>query len=85
MKQQARMTAKEKYLAMLMLDGANAKRFSSLKANLDNDFAKGIDTYPANRNAVLRLLTSWNDTVQEHHGTGVKDEDHVKVLCLWIH
>jgi hypothetical protein len=82
MKQQARTTAKEKYLAMLMLDGANAKRFSSLKANLDNDFAKGVDTYPTNRNAVLRLLTSWNDMVQERHGTEVKDEDHQNMFVL---
>jgi hypothetical protein len=51
-----------------------------LKANLNNDFAKGIDTYPTNHNTVLRLLTSWNDTVQERHGTGVKDEDHMFVL-----
>jgi hypothetical protein len=80
MKQQARATAKEKYPVMLMLDGANAKCFSSLKANPDYDFAKGIDTYPTNRNVVLRLLTSWNDTVQERHGTGVKDEDHMFVL-----
>jgi hypothetical protein len=50
--------AQESYLAMMMLNGANYFRFSELREELDNDFAKGHDTYPSNRNAVLRLLNS---------------------------
>ncbi len=41
-----------------MLDGANGARYSDLKTELDNDYAKGVDTYPTDRNGVLRLLNS---------------------------
>ena len=40
---------------MLMLDGAHDS-FKKLKLELDSDYAKGSDTYPTDRNAVLRLL-----------------------------
>lgn len=50
--------AQERYLSMLMLDGANYYKFKGLREELDNDYAKGTDTYPTNRNAVLRLLNS---------------------------
>ena len=50
--------AQESYLSMLMLDGANYYKFKDLREELDNDYAKGNDTYPTNRNAVLRLLNS---------------------------
>ena len=50
--------AQESYLTMLMLDGANYYKFKDLREELDNDFAKGTDTYPTNRNAVLQLLNS---------------------------
>ena len=40
---------------MLMLDGANRTRFNGLKEELDNDYAKGIDSYLTNQNAVLHL------------------------------
>jgi hypothetical protein len=56
-------TAKEKYLAMLMLDGANKERFERMKEDMDLDYAKGQDTYPTTRNGVLRLLNSKNNTV----------------------
>jgi len=55
--------AREKYLAMLMLDGANKERFKKMKEDMDLDYAKGQDTYPTTRNAVLRLLNSKNNTV----------------------
>ena len=54
-KRQALETAKESYLAMLMLDGAH-ESYRPLKEELDGDYAKGSDTYPTDRNAVLRLL-----------------------------
>jgi hypothetical protein len=63
-KQAAITAAKEKYLATVMLDGANFKRFSSLRESLDKDYAKGVDTYPVNRNAVLRLMNTWDDSVK---------------------
>jgi hypothetical protein len=60
---QALAVAKEKYLAMLMLDGANKMRFGEMKEDMDLDYAKGQDTYPTTRNGVLRLLNSKNNTV----------------------
>jgi hypothetical protein len=50
--------AQESYLSMLMLDGVNYRKFKDLKEELDNNFAKGSDTYPMNWNAVLHLLNS---------------------------
>ena len=41
---------------MLMLDGANYYKFKELR--VDNNYAKGSDTHPTNRNAVLCLLNS---------------------------
>ena len=52
---QAAAAAREAYLAMLMLDGAH-ESYRNLKEELDGDYAKGSDTYPTDRNAVLRLL-----------------------------
>ena len=46
------------YLSMLMLDGMNYHEFRDLREELDNDFAKGSDTYPTNRNVILHLLNS---------------------------
>jgi hypothetical protein len=60
---QALAVVKEKYLAMLMLDGANMTRFREMKEDMDLDYAKGQDTYPTTRNGVLRLLNSKNNTV----------------------
>jgi len=57
-KSKAMELAQEAYLSMLMLDGANYYKFKALREELDNDYAKGTDTYPTNRNAVLRLLNS---------------------------
>jgi hypothetical protein len=41
---------------MLMFDGANKKRFETMKEDMDLDYAKGQDTYPTTQYAVLRLL-----------------------------
>eukprot|EP00804_Cyclotella_cryptica_P016582 CCRYP_020530-RA/>CCRYP_020530-RA protein AED:0.64 eAED:0.30 QI:0/-1/0/1/-1/1/1/0/420 len=57
-KHKAMELAQEAYLSMMMLDGANYFKFRELREELDNDYAKGTDTYPTNRNAVLRLLNS---------------------------
>lgn len=57
-KTKALTTAREKYLAMLMFDGANKERFGMMKDDMDLDYAKGQDTYPTIRYAVLRLLIS---------------------------
>lgn len=40
--------AQEAYLSMLMLDGANYYKFKTLREEIDNDYAKGTDTYPTN-------------------------------------
>ena len=45
---------------MLMLNGADYHKFRDLKEELDNDFAKGTDTYLMNHNAVLGWMNSQN-------------------------
>ena len=50
--------AREAYLTMVMLDGANMTRFNGLRGELYNDDANGTDTYPTNQNSVLPLINS---------------------------
>ena len=57
----ANASAREAYLAMLMLDGAH-ESYRGLKEELDGDFAKGTNSYPTDRNAVLRLLNQREGT-----------------------
>lgn len=55
----AAQVASDKFLAALMLSGANLKRFDSLKKELSNSFAMGVDNYPTTLEEVLDLLNSY--------------------------
>ena len=59
MKTKATETVRSKFLAALMLGGANRSCFGSLRDNLANNFAKGEDSYPASMPDVLNLINKY--------------------------
>eukprot|EP00804_Cyclotella_cryptica_P007796 CCRYP_001377-RA/>CCRYP_001377-RA protein AED:0.71 eAED:0.39 QI:0/0/0/0.66/0/0/3/0/576 len=78
-KSKAMELAQESYLSMLMLDGANYCKFKTLWEELDNDYAKGRDTYPTNQNAVLWLLNGRKTpTFQRQHNNPSGSADNIK-------
>ena len=59
MKTTAAETVRSKFLAALMLSGADRNRFGGLRDELANDFAKGEDCYPSSMPDVLNLMNKY--------------------------
>lgn len=51
--------AREDYLAMMFLSGADKVRYWKLWDELSNNYAKGIDNYPSSVDRMLRLLNNY--------------------------
>ena len=47
---------REKFLAALMLSGANGAKYNDLKRGMKENFVTGTSTYPESPEAVLRIL-----------------------------
>jgi hypothetical protein len=56
--ERAKTAAKEDYLAMMFLSGADKTKFWKLWDELSNDYAKGTDNYPSTLDGMLRLLNN---------------------------
>jgi hypothetical protein len=62
---------REKFLAALMLSGANGATYNDLKRGMKENFVTGTSTYPESPEAVLRILNAcvppagWNKHRQE--------------------
>ena len=62
---------REKFLAALMLSGANRAKYNDLKRGMKENFVTGTSTYPESPEAVLRILNAyvppagWNKRHQE--------------------
>lgn len=62
---------REKFLAALMLSGANGTKYNDLKRGMKENFVTGTSTYPESPEAVLRILNAyvppagWNKRRQE--------------------
>ena len=52
-------TAKEKYLAMSFMLGADRTRYGRLIENMENAFLQGQDTYPKTINNAYNLIANW--------------------------
>ncbi len=50
---------REKYLAALMLSGANRDKFSLLRTDLQNQYGYGSDLYPKTTDQCLSHLNCW--------------------------
>ena len=64
-------TVCEKFLAALMLSGANGAKYNDLKQGMVENFVTGTSTYPKSPEAVLQILNAyqpppgWNKHQQE--------------------
>jgi hypothetical protein len=52
-------TVWEKFLAALMLNGANGTKYNNLKRSMKENFVTGTSTYPGSPEAVLRILNAY--------------------------
>ena len=50
---------REKFLAALMLSGANGAKYNDLKRGMKENFVTGTSTYPESPEAVLRILNAY--------------------------
>ena len=55
----AKDAAREEFLAMMFLRGADRNRYWKLRDELSNDYAKGVDNYPTTLDGMLRLLNNY--------------------------
>jgi hypothetical protein len=60
--EQAKKTVRDKFLAALMLSGANGAKYNNLKRNMKENFETGTSRYPESPKAVLRILNAYQPT-----------------------
>jgi hypothetical protein len=71
-------TVREKFLAVLMLNGVNGTKYNDLKRSMKENFVTGTSTYPGSPEAVLRILNAyqplegWGKRRQDT-GTGIEE------------
>jgi hypothetical protein len=63
--------ARDKYLSMIFLAGADKARFGTLIENLNNSYLAGNDQYPVSLDGTLTLLSHY----QGHRGGEHMDDD----------
>jgi hypothetical protein len=73
-KAEARRIVREKFLAVLMLNGANGSKYNGLKRSMNENYVTGTSTYPESPEVVLHILHAyqpppeWNRRKQEGVG-----------------
>jgi hypothetical protein len=60
---QAKKSVRDKFLAVIMLTGANGAKYNDLKRNMKENFVTGTSTYPKSPEAVLRILNAYQPPV----------------------
>ncbi len=55
----AKKTVRDKFLAALMLSGANGAKYNDLKRNMKENFMTGISRYPENPKGVFRIINAY--------------------------
>jgi hypothetical protein len=68
----------QKFLAALMLNGANGTKYNNLTRSMQENFVMGTSTYPGSREAVLRILNAYQPLVgwgkrRQDTGTGIEE------------
>ena len=56
---EAKKTVRQKYLAALMLDGANGQKYGELKRGMAENYVMGTSDYPKSPEVVLCILTAY--------------------------
>ena len=62
--------AEERFLAVVLLKGADPIRYKSLWTSLENDMSLSVDKYPTTISRAMNLLTTWKDPTMKKVGTG---------------
>jgi hypothetical protein len=75
---QAKKTVRDKFLAALMLSGANGAKYNNLKRNMKENFVTGTSTYPESPKAVMRILNAYQPPAgwsrrKQDAGTGIEE------------
>jgi hypothetical protein len=58
-KQEMRLEARERYLAVAFIMGADKRRYSGLIRDIENNYLTGDNKYPKNVTAAYNLLVKW--------------------------
>jgi hypothetical protein len=69
----AKAAAREDFLAMMFLSGANNSKFWKLREDLANDYVKGRDNYPSTVDAALRMMNTYKGPKQRDVRDQVED------------
>jgi hypothetical protein len=70
----AKKKVREKFLAALMLDGANHDKYGDLKRSIQENYVTGMSKYPVSLEVVLRILNAyvppagWNRRMKQDGG-----------------
>jgi len=70
----AKKTVRDKFLAALMLNGANRDKYGELKRGMAENYVPGTSEYPESTEAVLRILNAhvppvgWNRCIKQEAG-----------------
>ena len=70
----AKKKVQEKFLAALMLDGANRDKYGDLKRSIQENYVTGTSKYPVSPEVVLRILNAyvppagWNRCMKQDGG-----------------
>ena len=56
---EAKGVVREKFLAALMLNGANASKYSELKHSMAENYVTGTSEYPESPEVVLHILNAY--------------------------
>ena len=56
---EAKSTVRDKFLAVLMLNGANAAKYNELKHGIAENYVTGPSKYPENSELVPRILNAY--------------------------
>jgi hypothetical protein len=76
-KDKAAETSRAKFLAALMLSGADRGHFGVMRDELVNNFAKGDDSYPLTMEEVLHLMNGYKSQ-RAYHRFGSSTNEHVR-------
>jgi hypothetical protein len=85
-KAETRKIVREKFLAMLMLNGANGLKCNDLKRSMSENYVTGTSKYPESPEVVLRILNAyqpppgWNQCKQESGAT--KEQQCLRRLAM---
>ena len=71
---------REKTLALILLNGANFKRYAKVRNHLANQFTQGTDSYPKTIEGCIRLLNNYKPLRPVQIFTGHRKEEDIAFI-----